>query len=45
MVTAGASYAAVQHQGRWKHGGIVARYTRGESAEEAIPKTARRRPI
>ena len=28
MVAAGAPNAAVQHQGRWKHGDMVARYTR-----------------
>ena len=28
--------AAVQRQGRWKHGDMVARYTRGESAGEAL---------
>ena len=32
MVAAGAPTAAVQHQGRWKHGDMVARYTRGEAA-------------
>ena len=31
MVAAGAPTAAVQHQGRWKHGDMVARYTRGEA--------------
>ena len=36
MVAAGASNAAVQRQGRWKHGDMVARYTRGESAGEAL---------
>ena len=36
MVSAGAPNAAVQHQGRWKHGDMVARYTRGESAGEAL---------
>ena len=35
MVAAGAPNAAVQNQGRWKHGDMVARYTRGESAGEA----------
>ena len=35
MVAAGAPSAAVQRQGRWKHGHMVARYTRGESAGEA----------
>ena len=28
--------AAVQRQGRWKHGDLVARYTRGEAAGEAL---------
>jgi len=32
MVAAGAPNAAVQRQGRWKHGDMVARYTRGETA-------------
>ena len=36
MVSAGAPNAAVQRQGRWKHGDMVARYTRGESAGEAL---------
>ena len=36
MVNAGAPNATVQHQGRWRHGDMVARYTRGESAGEAI---------
>ena len=36
MVAAGAPNAAVQHQGRWRHGDMVARYTRGESAGEAL---------
>ena len=36
MVAAGAPNAAVQRQGRWKHGDMVARYTRGESAGEAL---------
>ena len=31
MVAAGAPNAAVQRQGRWKHGDMVARYTRGEA--------------
>ena len=30
MVAAGAPNAAVQRQGRWKNGDMVARYTRGE---------------
>ena len=33
MVAAWAPNAAVQREGRWKHGDMVARYTRGESAE------------
>ena len=36
MVAAGTPNAAVQHQGRWKHGDMVARYTRGEAAGEAL---------
>ena len=36
MVAAGAPTAAVQNQGRWKHGNMVARFTRGESAGEAL---------
>ena len=36
MVAAGAPTAAVQNQGRWKHGDMVARYTRGEVAGEAL---------
>ena len=36
MVAAGAPTAAVQHQGRWKHVDMVARYTRGEAAGEAL---------
>ena len=36
MVAAGAPNAAVQNQGRWKHGDMVARYTWGESAGEAL---------
>ena len=35
-VAAGAPDAAVQRQGRWKHGDMVARYTRGEAAGEAL---------
>ena len=35
MVAAGTPNAAVQHQGRWKHGDMVARYTRGEAVGEA----------
>ena len=38
MVAAGAPNAAVQRQGRWKHGDMVARYTRGESAGEALKR-------
>ena len=36
MVAAGAPIAAVRPLGRWKHGDMVARYTRGESAGEAL---------
>ena len=36
MVAAGAPNAAVRRQGRWKHGDMVARYTRGEVAGEAL---------
>ena len=36
MVAAGAPTAAVQRQGRWRHGDMVARYTRGEAAGEAL---------
>ena len=36
MVAAGAPNAAVQRQGWWKNGNMVARYTRGESAGEAL---------
>ena len=36
MVAAGAPNAAVQHQGRWRHGDMVARYTRGEAAGDAL---------
>ena len=36
MVAAGAPNAAVQRQGRWRHGDMVARYTRGEAAGEAL---------
>ena len=36
MVAAGAPNAAVQNQGRWKHGDMVARYTRGQAAGEAL---------
>ncbi len=36
MVAAGAPNAAVQRQGRWKHGDMVTWYTRGESAGEAL---------
>ena len=36
MVPAGAPNAAVQNQGRGRHGDMVARYTRGEAAGEAL---------
>ena len=36
MVAAEAPNAAVQNQGRWKHGDMVARYTRGEASVEAL---------
>ena len=36
MVAAGAPNAAVQRQGRWTNGNMVARYTRGEAAREAL---------
>ena len=36
MVAAGAPNAAVQRRGRWKHGDMVARYTWGEVAGEAL---------
>ena len=36
MVAAGAPNAAVQNQGRWKDGSMVARYTRGEASGEAL---------
>ena len=36
VVAAGALIAAVQRQGRWHHSDMVARYTRGESAGEAL---------
>ena len=36
MVAAGAPTATVQHQGRWRHGDMVALYTRGEVAGEAL---------
>ena len=36
MVAAGAPNAAVQRQGRPKHGDMMARYTRGESAGEPL---------
>ena len=36
MVAAGAPNAVVQRQGRWKNGNMVARYTRGEAAGEAL---------
>ena len=36
MVAARAPNAALQRQSRWKHGDMVVRYTRGESASEAL---------
>ena len=36
MVAAGAPNAAVQNQGRWRDGSMVARYTRGEASGEAL---------
>ena len=36
MVAAGTPNAAVQRQGRWKHGDMVGRYTGGEVAGEAL---------
>ena len=36
MMGAGAPNAAAQRQGRWNHGDMVARYTRGEAAGEAL---------
>ena len=36
MVAAGAANAAVQRHGQWEHGDMVARYTRGEAAGEAV---------
>ena len=36
MVAAGAPTAVVQRQGRWKHGDMVACYTRGEVGGEAL---------
>ena len=41
MVAAGAPNAAVQHRGRWKHGGMVGRYSCGEVAGEAPESTPR----
>ena len=38
MVAAGAPNAAVHRQGRWKHGNMVARYTREETAGEALKR-------
>lgn len=35
-VASGAPNAAVQRQDRWKHRNMAARYTRGESAREAL---------
>ena len=36
MVAVRAPNAAVQRQGRWRHGDLVNRYARGESAGEAL---------
>lgn len=36
IVAAEAPNAAVQRQGRWKHGDMVTRYTRGEAAGEQL---------
>ena len=36
MVAAGAPNVAVHRQGRWNHGDMVARYTRGEATGEAL---------
>ena len=36
MVSAGAPNAAVQNQGRWKDGSMVARHSQGEVAGEAL---------
>ena len=36
IVAAGSPNAAVQRQGRWKHGDMVARYTRGGPAGEEL---------
>ena len=36
MVAAGAPTAVIQHQGRWWHGDMIARYTRREAAGEAL---------
>ena len=36
MVVAGLPNAAVHRQGRWKHGDMVARYTRDEAAGDAL---------
>ena len=36
MVAARAPNAAVQRQGWWRHGDMVARYTRDEAAGEAL---------
>ena len=36
IVADGAPNAAVQRQSRWKQGDMVARYTRGEMAGEAL---------
>ena len=37
-MAAGSPNAAVQRQGRWKHGDMVARYTRGEAAGKALKR-------
>ena len=36
IVASGAPTAVVQNHGPWKHENRVARYTRGEAAEEAL---------
>ena len=36
MIAAGAPTAVVLHQGRWRHGDMAARYTRGEAAGDAL---------
>ena len=35
-IVAGAPTAVVLHQGRWRHGDMAARYTRGEAAGDAL---------